>query len=208
MRIDANPHLARAEARERHLVLNHTYSHPNLGQSTPESIRRQLLEAEAAAAAAGAPFPFKVLRPPFLSANAQVRAEAAALGYTVINTGADTGTGRLVLFNDWLLATTAEQIRANAERNLRRGVTFLLHDGPIDSPAGAAVVSALPRIIDDARRRGFCFGQLDRTGQVVAARHVPTREPIPSVTAPVPYLALSDTSITPPEPYVIVTHPF
>jgi peptidoglycan/xylan/chitin deacetylase (PgdA/CDA1 family) len=208
MRVDANPQLARFETREGHLLLNHTYSHPNLDQISLESVRRQILAAENAAAAAGAPMPFKVLRPPFLSANANVVAEAAALGYTVVNTAADLATGRLVLFSDWLLATTAERIRTTAESNLRPGVTFLLHDGPVDSPAGAAVVTALPSIIDDARRRGFCFGQLDRRGQVIAARHVPTRRSVPTVTNPVPYLPLSDTSIAPPEPYVIVTHPF
>jgi len=200
MRIDANPQLARFEARERHLPLNHTYSHPNLSEVSPESVRRQILATEEAAAAAGAPMPFKLLRPPFLSANAQVRAEAAALGYAVTTTA--------VLFNDWLLATTAEQIRDRALSSLRPGVIFLLHDGPIDAPTGAAVIAALPQIIDDARQRGFCFGQLDREGQVVAARHVPTGAGIPSVTNAVPYLPLSDTSVMPPEPYVIVTHPF
>jgi peptidoglycan/xylan/chitin deacetylase (PgdA/CDA1 family) len=208
MRVDANPQLARFEAGEGHPVLNHTYSHPNLTQISLESVRRQILETEAALTRAGAPMPFKVLRPPFVAANAQVIAEAAALGYTVINPVQDVQQGRLVFFSDWLLATTADRIRTIADTNLRPGVTFLLHDGPVDSPTGAAVVDALPDVIDDARARGFCFGQLDRHGQVVAARHVPTGAPIPSVTHPVPYLPLIDTTVAPPQPYVIVTHPF
>jgi len=101
---------------------------------------------------------------------------------------------------DWQLATTAEQIRSTGERNLRPAVTFLLHDGPVDSPAGAAVIAAFPWIIADARRHGFCFGVLDRRGEVVAARHVATGTPVPSVRNPVPYLALSDASVPPRSP--------
>ena len=207
MRVDANPQVTRFEAREGHLVLNHTYSHPNLNQISAESVRRQILEAEAALQLAGAPMPFKMLRPPFGAANAAVRAVATELGYTVNNL---FGPGGVVLSPDWLPATTAEQIRDTLLAGLRPGAIILMHDGPIDSPVGAAVLAALPQVIDAARARGYCFGVLDKDSQVVAARHVATERRIPRIADPVPYLPLSPDAagLTPPAPYVIVGHPF
>ena len=111
---------------------------------------------------------------------------------------------------DWLPTTTAAQIRDTIVSGLRPGGVILMHDGPIDSPVGAAVIEALPQVIDAARQRGYCFGVLDRQSQVVAARHVPTHRRIPSVVNPVPYLPLipEAAGLTPPRPYVFVTHPF
>ena len=80
---------------------------------------------------------------------------------------------------------------------------MLLHDGPNDTPAGAASVEALGQIIDDARAKGFCFGVTDRTGEVVASRYVSSGRRIPGIVNPVPYNALVRPG-TPPEPYVFV----
>lgn len=204
MRVDANPHMARFEAKERHLVLNHTYSHPNLTQISLESVRRQILATEAALAHAGAPMPFRLLRPPFGASNAAVQAVAAELGYGL------NGLSGVILSFDWLPTTTAAQIRDTIVSGLRPGGVVLMHDGPIDSPVGAAVIEALPQIIDAARQRGYCFGVLDRESRVVAERHVPTHRRIPSVVNPVPYLPLipEAAGLTPPRPYVFVDHPF
>ena len=210
IRVDANPQLARFEATEGHLVLSHTYSHPNLAQISPESVRRQILEAEAAFARAGAPLPFKTLRPPFGSSNPSVQALAAELGYTLNAARGSTtppviGSGSL----DFLPTRTAAQIADVVVNSLRPGGMIILHDGPIDTPAGAATVEALPLIIDAARRRGYCFGLLDDQNRVVAARHVPTQRRIPSIINPVPYLPLQFADgLTPPNPYLIVDHPF
>jgi len=56
-----------------------------------------------------------------------------------------------------------------------------MHDGPIDTPAGAATVAAVGQIIDRARELGYCFGMVDHAGQVVADRYVPSGLPIPQV---------------------------
>ena len=207
MRVDANPHMARFEDQEGHLVLNHTYSHPNLTQISLESVRRQILATEAAFARAGAPIPFRLLRPPFGASNAAVEAVAAEIGYAVNSL---FGPGGVISAPDWLPTTTAAQIRDTIVSGLRPGGVILMHDGPIDSPVGAAVIEALPQVIDAARQRGYCFGVLDRQSQVVAARHVPTHRRIPSVVNPVPYLPLipEAAGLTPPRPYVFVNHPF
>ena len=92
---------------------------------------------------------------------------------------------------------------------MQPGGQIILHDGPIDTPAGAATVQALPLIIDAARQRGYCFGLLDDQNRGVAARHLPTQRRIPSSINPVPYLPLLFADgLTPPNPYVIVNHPF
>ena len=207
MRVDANPYIVRFEAQEGHLVLNHSYSHPNLSQISAESVRRQILEAEAALARAGAPMPFKVLRPPFGSANADVQAVAAELGYTL--NGAGTFPAPVLGSLDFLPTTTAAQIRDAILGALQPGAIIVLHDGPIDTPAGAAVIEALPQIIDAARQQGYCFGLVDSQSRVVAARYVSTHRRIPSIRNPVPYLPLLFADgLTPPDPYVIVNHPF
>ena len=208
MRVDANPHIARFEAAEAHLVLNHTYSHPDLSAISLDSIRRQILETEAALARAGAPMPFRLLRPPFGSSDADVEAVAAELGYAI--NGPLFGPGGVILSLDWLPTTTAAEIRDTIVSGLRPGAAILMHDGPVDSPVGAAVIEALPQIIDAARQRGYCFGVLDVQSRVVAARHVPTHRRIPSVVSPVPYLPLipEAAGLTPPDPYVVVNHPF
>ena len=61
-------------------------------------------------------------------------------------------------------------------------------------------------IIDAARQRGYCFGTVDKAGQVVANRYVSSGITIPTVTAPVPYLPLAYPG-TPPAPSTTVPQP-
>ncbi len=200
MRTAANPQFAGFETREGHLVLNHTWSHPRLTDRTPAEIRSQVLRTQRVFADAGAPMPFKLLRPPFGAVDDRVAGVLAGLGY------------RYVIWDivavDWDVATTSQQIYDTIVAGLRPGVVILMHDGPIDSAAGPAVQAALPRIIDQARRLGYCFGLLDARGGVVAARLRPSHARIPSVINPVPYLPLGEYSRgqLPRRPYVII-HP-
>jgi peptidoglycan/xylan/chitin deacetylase (PgdA/CDA1 family) len=53
------------EAREGHLVLNHTWTHPRLTDLTAARIRAETLRTQRVLAAAGAPLPVKLLRPPY-----------------------------------------------------------------------------------------------------------------------------------------------
>lgn len=198
LRVAANPQFAGFEAREGHLVLNHTWSHPHLPTLTPAQVRSQVLRTQEVFRKAGAPMPFKLVRPPFGDIDDAVSAELARLGY------------RHVLWDvvavDWDVATTSDEIRDTIVNAFRPGLVILMHDGPIDSAAGSAVEAALPQVIDRARRSGFCFGLLDRLGAVVPASLSRSRAPVPEVINPVPYLPLGPTSggNLPPEPYVII----
>jgi peptidoglycan/xylan/chitin deacetylase (PgdA/CDA1 family) len=198
MRVAANPQFAGFEAREGHLVLNHTWSHPHLPALTPAQLRSQVLRTQQVLRKAGAPMPFKLLRPPFGDVNDAVQAQLTRLGYHYVNWDANAV--------DWDVATTSDEIRDTILGALRPGLVILMHDGPIDSSAGTAVEAALPQVIDGARQAGYCFGQLNPLGTVVPASLPASHRPIPRVINPVPYLPLSATSgdRLPPNPYVIV----
>ncbi|MEV4173831.1 polysaccharide deacetylase family protein [Nonomuraea sp. NPDC049709] len=198
MRIDANSQLAEFERREGHLVLNHTYEHPNLNEVTLPRLRAELRATEKALDRARVERPFAGMRPPFLAANAQVRAELAQLGFTVIGGDIDAA--------DWLPDRSAEQLRADIAAGIADGRrNVFLHDGPIDTVAGRELMKALPQIIDDIRAAGLCFGTFDSTGAIVADRYVSSGEAIPSVVNAVPYLPLMFGGGLPPEPYKIIT---
>ncbi|WP_166345729.1 polysaccharide deacetylase family protein [Phytoactinopolyspora limicola] len=200
MRIDANPRFGPFQVDEGHLVLNHTYTHPNLNTllqtAGPEAVRAQMLDTEEAFDRAGVDRPFLGMRPPFLAANAAVQAELSALGFTVISGD--------IHAEDWLPDRPAQRLRDDVVSQLRPGGNIFLHDGPIDTVAGAALMEALPLIIDDARELGYCFGTFDSTGEIVADRLVSSDRPIPVVTEPVPYLPLLFGGGDPPDPFVIV----
>ena len=186
------------EAREGHLVLNHTWSHPHLPTLTPAQVRAQVLRTQAVLRKAGAPMPFKLLRPPFGDVDAAVDAQLTRLGYHHVNWD--------VVATDWDVATTSAEIRDTIVKAFRPGLVILMHDGAIDSANGPADERALPQIIARAKQLGYCFGQLNSVGTVVPAKLPRSRAPIPEVINPVPYLPLQSYSRgkLPPKPYVIV----
>ena len=90
---------------------------------------------------------------------------------------------------------------------LRPGAIILLHDGPIDTPAGANSQRRVARRSSTPpARAGYCMGTLDRKGNVVADRYIPRTTPIPQITNPVPYVPLAHAG-TPPSPWVLVPQP-
>src|SRR3954469_21428710 len=198
MRVAANPQLSEFEAREGHLVLNHTWSHPHLPTLTPAQVRRQVLRTQRVLRQAGAPMPFKLLRPPFGDVDGAVDAQLTRLGYHHVNWD--------VVATDWDVATTSAEIRDTIVQAFRPGLVILMHDGAVDSANGPADEAALPQIIARGRELGYCFGQLNAVGQVVPAKLRPSRAAIPEVINPVPYLPLQSYSRgqLPPDPYVIV----
>ena len=198
MRVAANPQFAGFQAREGHLVLNHTWSHPRLTTLTAAQVERQVRRTEEVLRKAGAPLPFKLIRPPYGDINGTVQAQLADLGYRYITWD--------VVAVDWDVATTSGEIRDTIVKAFRPGLVILMHDGPIDSAAGAAVEAALPQVIDLARHSGYCFGLLNRVGRVIPAKLPASHAPIPEVINAVPYLPLQPYSRgqVPPAPYVVI----
>jgi uncharacterized repeat protein (TIGR01451 family) len=199
-RVAANPQWARFQIREGHLELNHTYNHLHMDQVSAATNRAEVLDNEHFLASIGAPLTFKGIRPPFGGSNPGVQRTLLEMGYTYFLNRIDA--------SDWLPELSAAQIRDGIVNQLRPGVIIALHDGPADTPAGAATVDAAGQIIDVARSLGYCFGVLDPSGQVVADRYVSSNEPIPGLVNPVPYHRLEfGTEDMLPDPWVFELGP-
>lgn len=199
-RVAANPQWARFQVREGHLELNHTYNHLHMDQVSAATNRAEVLDNENFLASIGAPLTFKGIRPPFGGSNPGVQRTLLEMGYTYFLNRIDA--------SDWLPDLTAAQIRDGIVEQLRPGVIIALHDGPADTPAGAATVDAAGQIIDVARSLGYCFGVVDPSGQVVADRYVSSNRRIPPLANPVPYHRLEfGTEDMLPDPWVFELGP-
>ncbi|MDA0165957.1 polysaccharide deacetylase family protein [Solirubrobacter ginsenosidimutans] len=198
VRSEANLDIAKFERDEGHVVLSHTYDHPHLNALSPALQVAEMAKAEDTFNRLGIPITFRAMRPPFFEANAATLANLAAMGYT-------SNTARIET-TDYDPANTLAATRDAIVNQLRAGAIILLHDGPIDTPAGLNSSDASVQIIDAARARGFCMGTLDRKGNVVATRYVPRTTPIPPITNAVPYVPLAYPG-TPPSPWKLVPQP-
>ena len=177
--MQANPQIDRFTLAEGHKILLHSYEHPRLTNLSANGLRFQVEGAAALFAANGAPLSHKVLRAPFGGTNAAVNEAVAAMGYAMDGSGS---AGTL----DYDPVRTAAQIRDAMVAALRPGRGLVLHDGPIDTPAGQAMVDAIRMIVDEAQARGYCFGTLDEPAASSRAatstpacrsRRSPTRSP-------------------------------
>src|SRR4051812_33239166 len=195
LRAEANPQIERFTVAEGHVLLSHTYNHTDMNALSDAAKIDEVRHNEAVFDAMGAPFTFKGIRTPFGSANTHTQEVVASLGYTYFLTRIETG-------NDYEPATTTQQTVDGIVSRLRPGAIIGLHDGPIDTPAGLATSDAVPQIIDRARALGYCFGKVDRSGQVVGDRYVSSDRPIPQATNPVPYNFLERAG-TPPAQWFV-----
>ncbi len=195
MRAEANPQIERFAVREGHVLLSHTYNHTDMNALSDAAKIEEIQHNEAVFNAIGAPFTFKGIRTPFGSANAHTQEVVAAQGYTYFLTRIETG-------EDYEPDVTAQETTDSIVSKLRPGAIIGIHDGPIDTPAGLATSDAVPMIIDRGRAMGYCFGKVDRSGQVVADRYVSSGEPIPQAVNPVPYNFLERAG-TPPADWFV-----
>src|SRR4051812_45502334 len=195
LRAEANPQIERFAVAEGHVLMSHTYNHTDMNALSDAAKIEEIKHNEAVFNAIGAPLTFKGIRTPFGSANTHTQEVVAAQGYTYFLTRIETG-------NDYEPTTTTQQTVDGIVSRMRPGAIIGLHDGPIDTPAGLATSDAVPQIIDRARAMGYCFGKVDRTGQVVADRYVSSGKPIPQATNPVPYNFLERAG-TPPAQWFV-----
>jgi peptidoglycan/xylan/chitin deacetylase (PgdA/CDA1 family) len=201
VRAQANPQWPRYQVHEGHVELSHAFNHVHMDELTPAANEWEVEHNANVLATIGAPLTFKGIRPPFGGSNASVQKLLLSMGYMYSLDQVEA--------SDWLPKKSADAITKGIIRQLYPGAIIGLHDGPIDTTAGAQTIKAVGQIIDQARQRGYCFGTVDHTGHVVADRYVPSREPIPPLVNPVPYhipLAFgSEDQI--PEPWVRIPSP-
>lgn len=112
--------IVRRAASEGHLIGNHTFSHPNLTQVSPEEIRSQILRTHAIISEFEPKH--KLFRPPYGSCNKSVRAIAKKLNYETVLWEVDSGDWKPENNSSRWVSVAMEQIRT------RRRSICLCHD--------------------------------------------------------------------------------
>ena len=152
-RVAAAPASARQVESSGFLVANHSYHHEDLRRLSREQIIATLQSTDRALRAAGV-HPTRLMRPPYGAVDAHVYAAIRATHLRPVLWDVDP--------RDWE-SGTADQIAARILGQLRPGERIVLqHDGVGNSSSS---VAAVPRIVAEARRRGFCFVALDERGR-------------------------------------------
>ncbi len=163
-RVAQTPGTARAAHRAGHRIANHSYAHDQMTKQTNAAIRSTLRRTDTELRAAGVR-PTPLMRPPYGDMDARVERVIRGAGLVPVMWDVDP--------RDWERWTTqqiADRVLARLQPGGRNIV--LQHDGIRNSPAS---IAAVPRIVRQARNRGYCFGTLDDAGRPVL--------PTPRVTA-------------------------
>ncbi len=148
-RIDLNPQIVRRAYDEGHLILNHSWNHPDFTKEDPAEVRKQIVRTEDRIKGIIGMKPTFV-RPPYGAVDERVLP-------------AFTGTGnKAVIWSidsmDWVQNVDKKTIVNNVLNNVRPGDIILLHTYP-----GLDVeLQALPEIITGLRARGYSMLSLDR----------------------------------------------
>lgn len=153
-RVAVSPSTARLVEQSGFLIANHSYRHEDMrGQSRAE-IRATLRSTDKELRSAGV-HPTNLVRPPYGAVDPHVHAAIRSAHKVAVLWDVDP--------RDWAGSSSA-QIAARVLAQLRphgRNIV-LMHDGVQNSPSS---VGAVPRIVGEARRRGYCFVALDERGQ-------------------------------------------
>ncbi len=162
-RVRSAPAQARLVARNGFQIANHTWSHPALPTLDNRAIADQLRSTARALRKARVE-PGPLMRPPYGALDGRVRRVIKRVGLVPVLWNVDS--------NDWR-GGSSRQIADRVLGQLRRGGNIVLqHDGVTNSPAS---VGAVPRIVREARKRGYCFTDLTDGGRA--------RVPVPGLTA-------------------------
>jgi peptidoglycan-N-acetylglucosamine deacetylase len=137
------PELTRRIESDGNEIGDHTYTHPNLDQETPEEVRKEILEGRDTLWQLSHDPAVKVyMRPPHGRYTERTLQIAQSLGYSVVLWTDDSG--------DWRTISVPE-----LERHLLAHATapeiVLLHSGKL------ATIQALPYVVDRFRRAGYRF---------------------------------------------------
>jgi peptidoglycan-N-acetylglucosamine deacetylase len=150
--VSRHPDMVRRAQAEGHTIGLHGMTHTKLHGTSDEGIDRQVQDTVEALTAAGVA-PASVYRTPHGFKSPGVFAVARRRGLTL------WAWSRGV----WDTAGPSPDVLVRrATRSARSGMVLLLHDGRGQeaSPDVSAMLEALPRIIDELKRRGFTFVRL------------------------------------------------
>lgn len=137
-----HPEIVARAAREGHEIGNHSWSHPNFGKMSDESVRRQLEQTDDAIKNATGKRP-TLLRPPYGSITArEKRWIHDEFGYDIILWDVDP--------YDWKRPGPAV-VRARILKETRPGSIVLSHD------IHPGTIEAMPSTFDELEAKGFKF---------------------------------------------------
>ena len=154
-RVAADPAAARLVSQSGFLVANHSYAHAEMTRQTSAEIRATLRSTQRALTRAGAR-PTRLMRPPYGAHDARVDRAIDSAGFTSVLWDVDP--------RDWESSSSPATIAARILAQLRPNSSnvVLQHDGVTNSPNS---ISAVPRVVREARRRGYCFVALTDDGR-------------------------------------------
>jgi peptidoglycan/xylan/chitin deacetylase (PgdA/CDA1 family) len=166
-RVAQYPEVALEVARRGHAIANHTWEHVDLRSLSDAEMVSNAQRTDVALRAIGIQ-PLPLVRPPFLRTDTQVRDVLERAGFSHMM--------ETVNSKDWSGIDSA-QIVERVVTSTREGSVIGLHDG---TPEYEATALATEAIVDRLTDDGFCFGVLNRDGDIVpptagdAAYDVPT----------------------------------
>ena len=159
-----HPEIVARAAREGHEIANHSWSHPNLGKMSDDSVRRQLRQTDDAIKNATGDRP-TLMRPPYGSITArEKRWIHDEFGYDIILWDVDP--------YDWKRPGPAV-VRARILKETRPGSIVLSHD------IHPGTIEAMPSTFDELEAKGFKFVTVSELIKMAAARS-PHASPQPS----------------------------
>jgi peptidoglycan/xylan/chitin deacetylase (PgdA/CDA1 family) len=150
-----HPEIVARAAQEGHEIANHSWSHPNFGKMSDESVRRQLRQTDDAIKNAAGKRP-TLLRPPYGSITArEKRWIHDEFGYDIILWDVDP--------YDWKRPGPAV-VRARILKETRPGSIVLSHD------IHPGTIEAMPSTFDELEAKGFKFVTVSELIRMAAAR--------------------------------------
>jgi peptidoglycan-N-acetylglucosamine deacetylase len=154
------PELTRRIESEGDEIGDHTYTHPNLDQETPEQVRAEILDGrDALWALSHDPAVRTMMRPPHGRYTERTLRIAQSLGYDVVLWTDDSG--------DWRTVTVA-QLQRHLLAHATAPEIVLLHSGKL------ATIEALPYVVERFKQAGYRFvtvGELLKLVQTSELNH-------------------------------------
>ena len=180
-----HPEILKRAVREGHEIGNHSWSHPNLGKMSDESVRRELQKTEDAIVAAIGKKPV-LMRPPYGSITArQKKWIHEEFGYRIILWDVDP--------LDWKRPGPSV-VTARILKETKAGSIVLSHD--IHPPT----IEAMPATFDQLMKKGFkSVTVTELLGMATPIPPKPTPSPSAPRALPVASPTPSVTPATPPE---------
>lgn len=144
------PDLLQRMVKEGHIIGNHSWSHPDMTRISDGKMQEELTKVKEEVAKVTGQSEMHFLRPPRGIFSERVLAVSKKLGYTSVFWS--------IAYNDWNVNAQKGWKYAydNVMAQLHPGAVILLHAVSRDN------ADALPRIIDDARARGYEFKSLEQ----------------------------------------------